>query len=305
MHFKIIPFEGSYRDEMIYMILRAKEAIGHPPRINEDLLDINKCYFDRGDGFFLALDDSAGKVIGCGGYSRVDDTAEAFVHRLYVVPELKRSGIGSALLEVIEDAMLGKGIKVSKVHLGEPLEKWHEAYRFYPKHGYGEYAPRYMEKLLDGTECKVNAPDNAGRPLEEESEFTLTSDGFSLTLRTRFYYEDIAQPVNGTLRASVKSGDYSGKTELDIDYKRFKIFISELAAIYKTLGGEARIAEPYGKQFICFTGDGMGHIFVKGVLSDNVLHELSFENAIDQTELKDFAAALTTAYENKQPTRQA
>jgi|GEM_PF-204394 len=305
MKFKIIPFDGSYRDEMIYMILRAKEAIGHHPRINEDLLDINKCYFDRGDGFFLALDDGAGKVIGCGGYSRVDDTDEAFVHRLYVVPELKRSGIGSALLEAIEDAMLDTGIKVSKVHLGEPREKWHEAYSFYPKHGYGEYAPRYMEKLLDRTGCKVNAPDNAGHPLEEESEFTLTSDGFSLTLRARFYYEDIAQPVNGTLRLSVKSGDYSGKAELDIDYKRFMIFIGELAAIYKTLGGEARIAEPYGKQFLHFIGDGMGHIIIKGVLSDNDSHELSFENAIDQTELKGFAAALTAAYENKQPTRQA
>lgn len=299
MKFKIIPFGGSYRDEMIYMILRAKEAIGRPPKINDDLLDINRYYFDRGDGFFIALDSLMTKVVGCGGYSRIDNTNEAFVHRLYVAPELKHSGIGSALLETIENAMLVKGIKVSKVHLGEPAAQWKEAYSFYPKHGYREYAPCYMKKLLDEASCESEDEHSSRHFPEEQAEFGLDADGFSLTLRTRFYSEDIALPVNGTLLVSIKSGDYSGRAELDIDHKWFNIFASKLSSIYWTLSGEARIAEPYGKQFLHFTGDGMGHIFVKGVLSDNDRHELSFENVIDQTELKDFAAALTAIYGNK------
>ena len=246
MKFKVVPFGVQHRDEMIYMILRAKEAVGHPPKINEDLLDINKYYFDRGDAFFVALDDS-GRVIGCGGYSRIDATDEAFVHRLYVTPELKNCGIGTELLNAIEAAMLAKGIRVAKVHLGTPAEKWREAYNFYPKHGYREYAPGYMQKTLDEV-LDAEGVALAARLLDDEDEFALAADGFSMSVRTRFYPDDIALPVNGTLYVSVRSGDYSGKAEMDIDYKWFNIFISRLAAIYKTLSGEARIAEPYGEQ---------------------------------------------------------
>lgn len=297
MKYRIVSFGSQYRDEMIYMILRAKDALGRPPKINDDLLDINRYYFDRGDGFFIALDSLTGKVVGCGGYSRIGDTNEAFVHRLYVEPEYKHSGIGSSLLATIEAAMLNKGIRTAKVHLGEPASQWKEAYSFYPKHGYREYAPCYMKKLLDGAGCEDESEDSSRRFLEEETEFGLASDGFSMTLRTRFFPDDIALPVNGTLLASIKSGDYSGKAEMDIDYKWFNLFISKLAAIYKTLSGEARIAEPYGEQqFLCFTGDGMGHVFVKGFLSDGGRHKLEFENILDQTELQDFASALTGVY---------
>ena len=44
--------------------------------------------------------------------------------------------------------MRAQGIMVSKVHLGAPREQWYESYAFYPKHGYTEYAPRYMKKEL-------------------------------------------------------------------------------------------------------------------------------------------------------------
>ena len=37
---KIINFEEKYRDDMIYMVLSAKNALGRVPRLNEDLLDI-------------------------------------------------------------------------------------------------------------------------------------------------------------------------------------------------------------------------------------------------------------------------
>ena len=37
---KIIPFEESYRDDLIFMILQAKDALGRKPGLNEDLLDI-------------------------------------------------------------------------------------------------------------------------------------------------------------------------------------------------------------------------------------------------------------------------
>lgn len=140
-------YEEKYRDDLIFMVLQAKDALGRVPSINEDLLNIRAHYFDRGDLFWVAVDQKD-RVIGSLGYSRTERPTQAFLHRLYVKPDLKRSGIGTALLRTAEEAMRGRGITVSLVHLGEPPEQWYESYAFYPKHGYTEYEPRYMRKDL-------------------------------------------------------------------------------------------------------------------------------------------------------------
>ncbi|MBQ6273615.1 MAG: GNAT family N-acetyltransferase [Oscillospiraceae bacterium] len=147
MNMEIKCYEDKYRDDMIFMVLQAKDALGRIPRINEDLLDIRKHYYDRGDLFWIAVDKDD-RVIGCGGYSRIEGTNEAFLHRLYVKASEKRKGIGSALLETIEAGMRDNSITTARVHLGDPPEQWFESYSFYPKHGYAEYAPRYMVKEL-------------------------------------------------------------------------------------------------------------------------------------------------------------
>jgi GNAT superfamily N-acetyltransferase len=144
---KIIPYEDKYIDDMIFMVLSAKDALGRKPTINEDLLDVKKNYLDKGDMFWIALDDSD-RVIGCIGHSGTERANEAFLHRLYVKPSLKHQGIGTALLKTAESAMKENGITASLVHLGEPKEQWFESYSFYPKHGYLEYEPRYMKKSL-------------------------------------------------------------------------------------------------------------------------------------------------------------
>ena len=140
-------YEDKYRDDMIFMVLQAKDALGRVPGLNEDLLDIKRNYFEHGDLFWIAVDDND-RVIGCGGYSRIEGTNEAFIHRLYVKASEKHQGIGSALIEAIEEGMRCNGIAVARVHLGTPQEQWFESYSFYPKHGYTEYAPRYMLKKL-------------------------------------------------------------------------------------------------------------------------------------------------------------
>ena len=144
---KIIEYEDPYRDDMIFMVLQAKDALGRKPTINPDLLDIQTSYIERGDMFWLALDEND-RVIGCVGYSTIYGTTEAFLHRLYVKPSLKRKGIGSALLETAENGMRGAEITVSRVHMGSPKEQWFESWAFYPKHGYTEYEPGYMMKVL-------------------------------------------------------------------------------------------------------------------------------------------------------------
>ena len=143
----IKPYEEKYRDDMIFMVLQAKDALGRKPSINSDLLDIKTNYLERGDMFWIAVNEDD-RVIGCIGYSRIENTVEAFLHRLFVKPSMKRMGIGSRLLMTAEKAMKENGISVAKVHLGAPKEQWYESYEFYPKYGYVEYKPRYMEKTL-------------------------------------------------------------------------------------------------------------------------------------------------------------
>ena len=144
---KIIKFEEIYRDDMIFMVLQAKDALGRKPTINPDLLDIKANYLDHNDMFWLAIDEND-RVVGCIGCSRIANTEQAFLHRLYIKPSLKRKGIGSKLLDTAEFWMRENGIAVSKIHLGAPKEQWFESYAFYPKHGYLEYEPRYMMKVL-------------------------------------------------------------------------------------------------------------------------------------------------------------
>ena len=53
----IIHYEEKYRDDLIFMVLQAKDALGRKPSINEDLLDIKANYFDRGDMFWIAVNE--------------------------------------------------------------------------------------------------------------------------------------------------------------------------------------------------------------------------------------------------------
>ena len=140
-------YEEKYRDDLIFMVLQAKDALGRKPTINKDLLDINTNYFDCGDMFWLAIDEND-RVIGCIGYSKTKNPAEAFLHRLYVKASEKHKGIGTKLLQTAENEMRKQGIAVSLVHLGTPREQWFESYSFYPKNGYGEYKSGYMRKDL-------------------------------------------------------------------------------------------------------------------------------------------------------------
>ncbi len=137
----IIPYADKYRDDMIFMVLQAKDALGRVPTLNEDLLHVSEHYGGR---FWLALS-GEDRVIGCVGYEPFAQGA-AKLHRLYVKASLKRRGIGSALLETAERHMKRDGYRYSVAHLGG--KEYFESRQFYPKHGYTEYAPDYMRREL-------------------------------------------------------------------------------------------------------------------------------------------------------------
>ena len=144
---RVIPYEEKYRDDLLFMVLQAKNALGRVPGLNSDLLDVGKNYLEKGDMFWLALD-GKDRVIGSVGCSAVPGTAEAEVHRLFIKPDRKRQGIGTLLLRTAEDYAAGQGKKAVRIHLGTPAEQWAESRSFYPKHGYRETEPGHMRKEL-------------------------------------------------------------------------------------------------------------------------------------------------------------
>ena len=143
--YTVIPYEERYRDDMIFMVLEAKDALGRVPRLNEDLLDIRRHYLDAGDMFWLAVD-ANDRVIGCIGYRSIPGTTEARLHRLYVKAARKRQGIGTCLLRTAEQYLRQQGKTAAHVHLGG--KEYFASRCFYPKHGYRENGTKMMKKDL-------------------------------------------------------------------------------------------------------------------------------------------------------------
>lgn len=142
---KIIRYEETFRDDMIFMNLYAKDALGKIPHLREDLLNIEEHYFNKGGYFWLAINEN-NRVIGSIGIKPCGDVAE--IKRLFVKPDLKRQGIGSKLLETLENYAKNHNIKVLELHLGDENHYW-ESRLFYKSRGYIEYKPYYMKKNLD------------------------------------------------------------------------------------------------------------------------------------------------------------
>ena len=96
--------------------------------------------------FWIALDDND-RVIGSVGYNSIENSNDVVLHRLFVKANLKHQGIGTALLKTVEEHLKAIGKKAAIVHLGNK-EHFYESWQFYPKHGYVEYEPNYMRKVL-------------------------------------------------------------------------------------------------------------------------------------------------------------
>ena len=128
-------------------------------------------------------------------------------------------------------------------------------------------------------------------------KFMLETEQFTLSLDFQVFESDIAYPSNTILSIGVSSSGFSASTTMDIDIKTVCGFCNELESVYNTLKGSAKIQEAYGNQYILFSGDGLGHITVSGLLGSNGANgfwqELKFENCIDQTYFPSFLKGLT------------
>lgn len=143
---QIIDYDKRFDDNIIALVARAKRAIGKTkPSIDEDLFDIQSNYIDKGDKFFLGLDND-NNLVAVIGYNILDNDT-AVLHRVYVKPELKRQGFGAMMLDYVEKDLVCRNVKNAILHLGE-YEHYFESYSFYVKHGYAFYEDRRMIKKL-------------------------------------------------------------------------------------------------------------------------------------------------------------
>jgi len=131
--FRIIPFESKYKDDTIFCLLLAKDALGRAPYINEDLLDIQDNYFDKDDMFWVALD-ADDRIIGMIGTNTISKT-DMWLKRLFIKPDFKRKGLGSKLLATAEEYAKSKGITTIHTRFADDFD---EAALFYPSKGFVE-----------------------------------------------------------------------------------------------------------------------------------------------------------------------
>jgi len=138
MEIKIINYEAKYRDDMLFCYLSAKDAAGknapeafRSPTLRDDLLDIDKYYLSKGDPFWLAID-CDDRVVGTMAFTLLNEE-ELRLSRFFVKPELKRSGVGSRLLEQLE--YFARQTGVSRIYVRFAI--WYEdADKFYSSKGF-------------------------------------------------------------------------------------------------------------------------------------------------------------------------
>jgi GNAT superfamily N-acetyltransferase len=131
--FRIIKYSQEYRDDMFFCYLSATDALEGAPHLRDDLFDIQKNYFDKGDMFWIAINDH-NRVVGMIGTNTVSKT-DMWLKRLYIKPEMKRKGIACALLTVVIEYAKSKGIVSIHTRFNED---YIEASHFYPLQGFIE-----------------------------------------------------------------------------------------------------------------------------------------------------------------------
>lgn len=128
--FSILSFQPEDQEEAKQLVLTglAEHWGVLDSSLNPDLNDISKSY---ADGLFLVAR-KEGRIVGTGALlQRSQDTAE--IMRMSVTSSLRRSGLGSAILQRLCEYAKTKGIQ--KLVL-ETTSTWHEVIDFYLNYGF-------------------------------------------------------------------------------------------------------------------------------------------------------------------------
>jgi hypothetical protein len=96
---------------------------------------------------------------------------------------------------------------------------------------------------------------------------------------------------------AVSAGPWSGEYKAQFYVGELSLFAAEIEKLYQDLVGPAVFAPMESNIEMTLRGDGKGHITVEGVARDEFVRDtyLTFELALDQTELPGIAATLRAA----------
>lgn len=131
----IRPFERSDQDSVRQLVLDglAEHFRELDPFLNQDLLDIQVSYVDKGHPFIVAVLD--GQIVGSGGLIR-ETPAIGRIVRLSVASKLRRSGIGQQIVQYLINRadQLNLDRLVTETNID-----WTSAIGLYEKIGFQEY----------------------------------------------------------------------------------------------------------------------------------------------------------------------
>ena len=119
---------------IIRQVMTEFGAVGQGYSIQDDEVDHMYEAYPAEDSVFFVVE-SQGQVLGCGGIGPLKggDSDVCELRKMYFLPELRGSGMGSYLLQLILDAARAAGYR--RCYL-ETLEHMHQARRLYRKYGF-------------------------------------------------------------------------------------------------------------------------------------------------------------------------
>ena len=107
-------------------------------------------------------------------------------------------------------------------------------------------------------------------------------------------------PVANAVMIDVRSEGFSAESCFDTEDALLADFAAQLNEMYQKLEGSAFIQDLYETDsYIEFIAQKRGHITVRGQITwsrNRHTQQLTFENEIEQTYLRDFVSALTADY---------
>lgn len=128
----------------------------------------------------------------------------------------------------------------------------------------------------------------------------IMTDKFSLEIQPFVEKEKICYDTS--LMVKLSSYSFSAEVLMEMNREDLANFAVGLKELDETLKGKVKIEHSYIDEcYIEFEADKMGHIRIKGCLSDGCNQKIYFENEIDQTYLQPFAKSLHKACKDYLP----
>jgi putative acetyltransferase len=118
--------------EVIHQVLTEYGLGWEPDGADRDVLEVEACYIETGGEFWVV--ESDGQVVATGAYfpiQRGEQAAE--IRKMYLLPSVRRQGLGSFLLEQLEKAIAARGYRQIWIETASVLK---EAVQLYEKNGY-------------------------------------------------------------------------------------------------------------------------------------------------------------------------